>query len=123
MNTHIVEACAMAAHEANRAYCRALGDNSQPSWDDAPDWQKSSARNGVEGALAGNSPEQSHEGWMAEKISNGWQYGPKKEPEAKTHPCIVPYADLPREQRMKDFIFLAVVKAVHSALFGASLSE
>ena len=33
---NIIEACARAAHEANRAYCLALGDTSQPSWDDAP---------------------------------------------------------------------------------------
>ena len=33
----------------NRAYCLALGDTSQPAWDEAPDWQQSSARSGVTG--------------------------------------------------------------------------
>lgn len=58
----VLEAAARAAHEANRAYCLALGDTSQPAWDDAPEWQRTSAMKGVEGALAGNSPRQSHEG-------------------------------------------------------------
>lgn len=110
------EACARAAHEANRAYCLALGDTSQPSWDTAPDWQKSSALNGVAGALGDNTPEQSHEGWMAEKLAGGWKFGPVKDPDKKEHPCMVPYADLPSSQRAKDSIFLTVVRAVAHAL-------
>lgn len=111
----LIEACARAAHEANRAYCLALGDTSQPSWDDAPDWQRSSAQNGVAGALLGNTPEQSHESWYMEKAENGWTYGPTKDPIAKTHPCMLPYAELPPGQKAKDVIFLAVVRAVAAA--------
>lgn len=110
------EACARAAHEANRAYCIAIGDHSQPSWDDAPDWQKSSARNGVKGALAGATPEQSHESWLAEKSAAGWKYGATKNPETKEHPCMVAYSDLPESQRAKDKIFIAVVRAVGASL-------
>lgn len=115
-----IEACARAAHEANRAYCLAIGDTSQPSWDDAPDWQKSSARNGVKGALAGNTPEQSHESWLAEKRDTGWKFGPVKNPETKEHPCFVPYAELPPAQRAKDTIFTTVVRTVGAALNAAS---
>lgn len=110
-----IEACARAAHEANRAYCIALGDLSQPCWDDAPGWQKSSARQGVVGALAGNTPEQSHESWLAEKRSTGWKYGPVKNPEKKEHPCFVPYEALPPHQRAKDGIFIGVVKVIGGA--------
>ena len=120
MNTEqITEACARAAHEANRAYCIALGDDSQPAWEAAPDWQRSIARNGVTGALAGNTPEESHAGWLAEKAANGWKYGPVKNPDAKEHPCFVPYADLPPAQRAKDSLFLAVVRATAAALTNA----
>lgn len=115
-NTDRIEACARAAHEANRAYCVAIGDNSQPAWEHAPEWQKSSARNGVEGALNGATPEQSHESWLAEKAATGWKYGPTKNPDTKEHPCMVPYADLPASQRAKDHVFIAVVRAMGSAL-------
>lgn len=73
MNAATLEACARAAHEANRAYCVALGDDSQASWEDAPVWQRDSARNGVRGVLAGNTPEQSHESWLREKEATGWR--------------------------------------------------
>ena len=111
-----IEACARAAHEVNRAYCLALGDKSQPSWDDAPDWQKSSARNGVSGALAGATPEQSHESWLAEKAATGWKYGEVKDPEKREHPCFVPYKDLPAAQQAKDRLFTSTVREVAKAL-------
>ncbi len=41
------EQIARVAHEVNRAYCQALGDNSQPAWEDAPQWQRDSAMLGV----------------------------------------------------------------------------
>ena len=82
------------------------------------EWQKSSAINGVSGALSGNTPEQSHESWLAEKRTTGWKYGPIKNPEAKEHPCFVPYAALPPSQRAKDDVFIAVVKAMGDALLG-----
>lgn len=36
----VIEACAHAAHEANRAYCAAIGDLSQVAWECAPEWQQ-----------------------------------------------------------------------------------
>jgi hypothetical protein len=120
MKAHVIEACARAAHEVNRAYCIALGDDSQPAWLDAPEWQQSSALNGVEGVLVrGNGPEQSHESWLAEKRTAGWKYGPTKDPEKKEHPCFVPYAELPESQRAKDDLFVTTVRAVAKALGGA----
>jgi hypothetical protein len=102
---------AKVAHAVNRAYCLALGDDSQPKWADAPDWQKESAINGVTfHALYPNAdPSQSHENWMKEKEEAGWKYGPVKDPEKKEHPCMVPYEELPLEQRVKDYLFKAVV--------------
>lgn len=104
---------ARVAHEANRAYCLSLGDTSQPPWDLAPDWQKKSAMNGVqyhvENPLA--TPEDSHENWLEQKAKEGWTFGETKDPVAKTHPCFRPYGDLPMEQRVKDYVFRAVVHA------------
>ena len=108
-----VENIAEIVHEANRAYCKTLGDLSQPAWDDAPDWQKDSARKGAEGILTGaiQTPEQSHESWLAEKEATGWRFGTVKNPETKEHPCFVPYSALPPSQRAKDAIYFAIVTA------------
>lgn len=107
-----VDFIARIAHEVNRAYCQSLGDNSQLSWDDAPDWQKDSARNGVNFHLTGDhDPSESHESWMSQKLLEGWKYGPVKDPARREHPCMLPYAELPPEQRTKDFLFRAVIHA------------
>ena len=110
----VIARAAKAAHEANRVLCLALGDTSQPKWEDAPEWQQSSATNGVKMILdnPATTPEQSHEGWLAEKTATGWKYGPVKNPETKEHPCFVPYGELPENQRLKDEMFGLVVRAV-----------
>lgn len=109
-------ACAQAAHEVNRAYCIALGDTSQVPWEQAPAWQRESALKGVEVALAGATPEQQHEAWLAAKAADGWKHGPVKNPEAKEHPCMVPYAELPEAQKHKDRLFAETVRLVASAV-------
>lgn len=108
------EAVAEVAHSINKAICEAAGDHSQPDWAEAPDWQKQSAVNGVAFHMANPdaSPSASHENWMAEKIADGWIHGPVKDPDLKRHPCIVPYDELPFEQRVKDHAFLAIVHAL-----------
>lgn len=112
-----IENIARICHEANRSYCETLGDYSQPPWESAPDWQKDSARAGVRLHLAGDhGPEKSHESWMAQKVADGWTYGPVKDPAAKTHPCLVPYDQLPVEQQLKDHLFRAVVHAFKKCL-------
>lgn len=105
---------AMVAHEANRAYCQSLGDDSQPAWVFAPEWQQKSALVGVEMHLANPdaTPEQSHESWLAQKLADGWKVGPAKDAELKEHPCCVPYAELPADQKAKDYIFRGVVHAL-----------
>lgn len=121
MNDATIEAAARAAHEANRAYCLALGDTSQVPWDEAPDWQRSSCVQGARGVIErGNGPRESHASWLDKKARTGWTYGPVKDPEKKEHPCFVPYDELPPEQRAKDSIFVSVVRAVAEALGGAS---
>ncbi|WP_144558518.1 RyR domain-containing protein [Shouchella miscanthi] len=105
-----IEQIAKTAHEVNRAYCQATGDQSQPKWEEAPQWQKDSAINGVCFHLENDvTPEQSHENWMKDKQENGWKYGAIKDPEKKEHPCFVAYSELPKEQRVKDYLFKAVV--------------
>lgn len=106
------EFAARTAHEVNRAYCATLGDSSQPAWDDAPQWQKDSALAGVDAHMASDlSAEQSHELWLEHKRKEGWTWGPVKDAEKKTHPCFCAYDELPKEQRVKDHLFRAVMGA------------
>lgn len=109
----LFEQAARIAHEVNRAYCQALGDESQPSWEEAPDWQKSSCIDGVKHHLISDlTPEESHAAWLTHKELDGWKWGPVKDPEKKEHPCFLPYHRLPPEQKAKDYIFRAVVRAL-----------
>lgn len=112
-----IEQIARVAHEVNRAYCLALGDTSQAPWEDAPQWQKDSAINGVKFHLDNPSAgaDHSHNAWWAEKEAAGWKYGPVKDAEKKEHPCCVPYDQLPVEQRAKDYLFRGLVHAIVSA--------
>lgn len=104
------EGIARVCHEANRAYCIGIGDMSQPSWEDAPQWQKDSAIKGVvyRHCNPNSSAEEMHSAWVTQKIHDGWNYGPLKDPEKKEHPCIVLYHALPLDQRRKDKLFSAV---------------
>jgi len=109
-----VEQIAQIAHETNRAYCSTIGDNSQVPWAAAPEWQRNSAIAGVEFALKNPdaTPADSHESWLAVKRSEGWSYGAVKDPQKKEHPCFLTYEELPGEQRLKDSLFQAVVRAM-----------
>lgn len=110
-----IEQIAKIAHETNRSYCQSIGDDTQPTWELAPDWQKQSAIKGVEFHIGSHangitpSPSASHESWLAEKEIAGWKYGTIKDPVKKEHPCFLPYDDLPLEQKMKDYLFGAIV--------------
>lgn len=105
---------ARVCHEANRAYCEAIGDYSQKPWELAEQWQRDSALDGVRAMLEGRAktPEEQHVAWCEAKVAEGWRFGHVKNPEAKTHPCLVPYHDLSVEQQRKDHLFRAVVEAL-----------
>lgn len=111
-----IEAIAAACHQQNRTWCLAHGDTSQPLWLEAASWQKDSAIAGVRSALEDPRPEASHERWLEHKRSEGWTYGPEKDPEKKTHPCMVPYGDLPEMQKQKDVFFIDMVQQLGSVL-------
>lgn len=98
------------AHELNRAVQQLTGEEVSPHWEEAPDYQRNSSITGVNQAKLGSTPEQLHESWMTDKLLDGWTYGPTKDADRKEHPCLLPYNELPAEQRLKDAIFKAVVE-------------
>jgi hypothetical protein len=108
------EEIARVCHEVNRAYCLAIGDASQVPWEEAQEWQRWSAVTGVEIARANPSlgPDEIHQEWLETKREQGWKHGPVKDPEKREHPSFVPFDDLPPAEKAKDYIFLAVVRAL-----------
>ena len=110
-----VERIAHVCHEANRALqvtSPAHNGDVSPHFMEAPEWMVQSGLSGVEEALSGKTPEQLHEAWCAYKTSEGWVFGDAKDASKKTHPCLVSYADLPADQRIKDKVFHAIVNAM-----------
>lgn len=43
-----------------------------------------------------------HEVWAETRLKQGWKYGEQRNDELKTHPCLVPYEDLPEEEKEYD---------------------
>ena len=43
-----------------------------------------------------------HEVWAETRIKQGWKYGEQRNDELKTHPCLIPYEELPEEEREDD---------------------
>lgn len=105
---------AKACHEANKSWCESNGDYSQKGWDSAEQWQRDSAIKGVlfriENPTAAESAQ--HDAWSKDKTDAGWVYGEAKDAEKKTHPCLVPFNELPEFQQKKDKLFCAIVDAL-----------
>ena len=43
-----------------------------------------------------------HEVWSETRIQQGWTYGEQRNDELKTHPCLVPYEELPESEKEYD---------------------
>jgi hypothetical protein len=107
------EQVARVCHEANKALQYIHGDPcpSQP-WNCEPYELRKSVIEGVRNVRRGCTARQNHEAWCEFKREHGWTWGPEKDPERRTHPCLVPYDELPQEQRDKDQLFLLIVTAL-----------
>lgn len=43
-----------------------------------------------------------HEVWAHNRMNEGWTYGTQRNDEKKTHPCLVPYEELPESEKDYD---------------------
>ena len=48
--------------------------------------------------------ENTHDLWAAQRMAEGWRYGPERNDIDKLNPCLVPYADLPESEKEYDRI-------------------
>lgn len=46
--------------------------------------------------------ENAHEVWARRRMEQGWRYGERRDDDKKTHPSLVPYKDLPEEEKEYD---------------------
>lgn len=43
-----------------------------------------------------------HEVWAQNRIKQGWTYGAERDDTLKKHPCLLPYEELPEEEKIYD---------------------
>jgi hypothetical protein len=46
--------------------------------------------------------ERVHDTWMEGRHAEGWTYGPRRDDDARTHPGLVPYSELPESEKEYD---------------------
>lgn len=101
-------------HEAVRAWQKANGQKPSPSWARAPKWMKDSSVASV--AWRASNPEApasaQHDQWLQQKKADGWKFGKAKDAVKKTHPMMIPYAQLPEFEKRKDALVNAVIDAL-----------
>ena len=109
-----IEKIARTAHDAIRGWRLANGQDGIPEWADAPDWMVSATKESVIAVLQDPDMAAStqHEQWMAGKLRDGWTLGAVKDPDAKTHPLLIPFDQLPEVERMKDTLMITIVAAL-----------
>lgn len=113
--TRSIELAAKIAYEAARTWCEHHNHPALVPWEQAEEAARESVRKGVVGVLAGNTPRDSHANWTQTRLADGWVYGEVKDEKQKTHPNLVPYDDLPSDQRAKNILFVDSVKATMRA--------
>lgn len=53
-------------------------------------------------ALTERLAEHVHDIWAAQRVADGWTHGPERNDARKTHPGLVPYADLDEAEKAYD---------------------
>ena len=43
-----------------------------------------------------------HEVWAETRVAQGWTYGEQRDDRQKKHPCLIPYEELPEEEKLFD---------------------
>lgn len=102
-----------AAHALLASFGQLFGEG-VIAWEDASEGYQ-------QGIIAGVStyfenleltPEQEHQKWLDTKLADGWVHGEAIDPTPKTHPLLLPFAELPVEHRVKATILYAAVHAL-----------
>ena len=106
----VVERQCIFVYEGARLRAAAVNAPVVPEpWDSREEPFKAQFRDVIAMMVSGdrkNSPEELHNDWWQAYIDMGWVYGPVRDTVAKTHPDMVPYDDLGKEEQDKDAVFV-----------------
>ena len=69
------------------------------------------------GEQRSRSPEELHGSWMQAYFAMGWVYGEVYNRDTKTHPDLVPYADLGQLERDKDSVFVMLCEIARQWIY------
>jgi len=110
INLEIARIC----FEANKQYCK---ENKLfyvlDTWDELPSNIKESIVDGVQKVKANPkvTAKEMHDNWLKYKKADGWKFGKTNDAVNKTHPNMVPFEKLSKEEQFKDKLFIKTVKA------------
>lgn len=121
MEKNLMERRAEFVYNAARLAAEAAGAPIVPVlWDEREDAFKEQFLKVIErqsGDQRSKSPEELHGSWMQAYFEMGWVYGEKYDREAKTHPDLVPYADLGQLERDKDAVFVSLCEIARQWIY------
>jgi hypothetical protein len=102
---------AKVVYEVNRAYRAAIQEDPGPAWEDKDIDSKKAMSHAVNYHRHITMTFcDAHELWMKHMIEQGWKWGAQKDTKHKLHPCLVNWNALPQSQRVKDVLFVTLVR-------------
>ncbi len=68
--------------------------------------------------------EHAHDVWACQRLSDGWIFGPERCDTSRHHPCLVPYTELPEQEKTYDRnAVLGTIRAIRALGFVISRQE
>ena len=61
--------------------------------------------------------EEAHDSWMKKYLEMGWKYGEEYNSEKRIHPDLVSYDDLSPKEKIKDEVFVRLVKIARDCIW------
>lgn len=103
---------AEACHEAVKIVSEQILSEDKKEWKLISSEDKSRLINAIRRTIDEKitDPAVAHGNWIVDMEKDGWKQGEEFSNENKTHPCMVPYDQLPTGQQTKDYIYLSILK-------------
>jgi len=98
--------------EADKGFVEMASLIEVPHWEEAEDWQRDKVCSDVAYLLEyENAPESAlHDIWVDAMREHGWKHGEKIDKEQHTHPHLLPYNELPIEEKIRNNLMWTLVR-------------